>query len=81
MRYSDLVLILGENIKRTARESKGSVIETTKEISTKMSSCYRYSFLATDHNEQTRQDREYIETLKDSLKQEKIELVQRERGN
>ena len=60
LKYSDLTLILGQNIKSQVKESKKSVIETTREIRIKMSSCYRYSFLVTDHNEQTREDREHI---------------------
>ena len=55
LKYSDLLLILGQNIKiATSKDTKRSVIETTREIRIKMSSCYRFSFLATDHNEKTR---------------------------
>ena len=50
MKYSDLGLILGNAISSNTKHLKKSVIETNKELTMKFSSCYRYSFLATDHN-------------------------------
>lgn len=47
-------------MKSSTKDVKKSVIDTTKELTMKYSSCYRYSFVATDHNEQTREDRERI---------------------
>jgi hypothetical protein len=50
LKYSDLILVLGQNMKNLTKDVKKSVIDTAKDISVKYSSCYRYSFLATDHN-------------------------------
>lgn len=60
LNYMDLSLILGDSMFLEEKKREKLIIDMDKKVNVKFSSCYRYSFPATDHNEDTRINREEI---------------------